>query len=60
MRLQDLKESNAYLRLPQLAKDDIRILWHARFYDIPIDGLLMYQGKKYWVDNCVSGNPIIS
>jgi len=28
--------------------DSLKLLWHSAYWDGPIDGLLNYQGKKYW------------
>jgi hypothetical protein len=34
--------------LPRVDRAEVRLLWPSGWYDGPIDGLLLYQGKKYW------------
>jgi hypothetical protein len=48
MLLSELSGPKDYLGLPHLNKRDIRILWHSDFWDMPVNGLLLYQGERYW------------
>jgi hypothetical protein len=48
MLLSELSGPEDYLDLPHLDKRDIRMVWHSDFWDVPISGLLLYHGEKYW------------
>ena len=43
--------------IPTLRRDDIRLLWHADFWDGPINGLCLYGGEKYWFELCTEDGP---
>src|SRR6266498_2506822 len=50
-KLSDLPEDfylDDYRQLPQIDEKDIRLLWHNGYYDGPLNGILLYQGKKRW------------
>jgi hypothetical protein len=47
-RLIDLAEPQAYLSLPRIERHDITLLWVSDFWDVPLTGMLLYQGRKYW------------
>lgn len=39
-----------YKNLPQIGTKDVRILWHGSYYDAPLDGICLYQGRKCWFE----------
>lgn len=40
---------NAFLRrIPEIERDKVQHLWHSRWYDGPLSGMCLYQGKKCW------------
>jgi hypothetical protein len=39
-----------YKNLPQIDAKDVRILWHCGYYDGPLDGICLYQGRKCWFE----------
>ncbi len=46
-RLADLA-TGCYADLPRIDRQDVRLLWHSDFWDVPLSGLVLYRGKKYW------------
>lgn len=41
-----------YKQLPRIKRSEIRMLWHTSYWDGPLAGHVLYQGKQYWF-NCV-------
>ena len=37
-----------YRNMPEIPATQVRLLWHSRYYDGPLDGMLLFQGKKFW------------
>ncbi|HNT76083.1 MAG TPA: hypothetical protein PKH77_13800 [Anaerolineae bacterium] len=37
-----------YRQLPQIDVKEVRMLWHCAYWDGPLDGILLYQGKLHW------------
>jgi hypothetical protein len=51
IRLGDLPEDfyiEYYQQLPQIDEKKIRLLWHHSYFDGPINGILLYEGKTHW------------
>lgn len=48
----DLKHRQDYLKLPHIERREIRLLWHADFWDHPLNGMLLYKNVRYWFENC--------
>ncbi len=48
MQLSDLNQPSDYLKVPELDKNEIRMLWHVGFWDVPTSGVLEYRGRRYW------------
>jgi hypothetical protein len=51
IKLRDLPEDfylDYYRQLPQIDERDVRLLWHNDYYDGPLNGILLYQGKMCW------------
>jgi len=44
-----------YDHLPRIDRADVRLLWHSDFWDGPINGLCLYQGRKCWFEACAEG-----
>lgn len=38
----------ACLQLPPITRTDVRLLWHFDFYDGPISGMLLFNGRRCW------------
>jgi|SRR5579859_979807 len=36
--------------LPKVETKEVRLLWHSSYWDGPVDGLLIYKGRKYWFE----------
>jgi hypothetical protein len=47
-RLEDLGGPHSYLDLPEVDQAEVRVLWHSDFWDVPLNGLATYQGRKCW------------
>jgi hypothetical protein len=47
-KLAELLESGVSENLPQIARQAVRLLWHDDYWDGPLSGMLLYQGKEYW------------
>lgn len=52
MILADLQAPDAYLALPQIEKAAVRWQWPCDFWDGPITGVVLYEGVKYWAQQC--------
>jgi hypothetical protein len=49
IRIHHLPEFNVNLNdLPKIESSNYRLLWFDDFYDGDINGILLYQNKKYW------------
>jgi len=48
----DLSEKGAYLRLPKIDAQEVRLLWHVNFWDIPLNGVVRYKEQKHWFEIC--------
>lgn len=44
-----------YAHLPRLDRSEVRLLWHSGFWDGPINGLCLFQGRKCWFEMCEDG-----
>jgi len=48
-RYADDPRIDAFLRrIPEIERDKVQQLWHLRWYDRPLSGMCLYQGKKCW------------
>lgn len=36
------------LALPEIKREDFRLLWYSNYWDGMLSGMLLYEGKKYW------------
>jgi hypothetical protein len=45
-----------YVHLPRIERGEIRLLWHHAFWDGPLSGLCLYQGRKCWFERCAEGD----
>ena len=41
---------NDYDQVRKINRDEVRLLWYADFWDGPINGLCLYNDKKYWFE----------
>ena len=48
VQIRERGDSHSYLDLPEVDKAEVRMLWHSDFWDVPLNGLATYQGRKYW------------
>jgi hypothetical protein len=48
LTLADFNRPEDYLRTPQIAREDVRLLWHVDFWDGPRSGMLVYHGEECW------------
>lgn len=39
-----------YQQYPKRDLNEIRLLWHGEWYDGPMNGLLLLDGRKYWFE----------
>jgi hypothetical protein len=46
-----------YTQYPQLEK--VRLLWHNDYWDLPLNGVCEYDGRKYWFQQCDGGRRYI-
>jgi hypothetical protein len=44
-----------YAHLPQIAGEEVQLLWHHGFWDGPTSGLCLHQGRKLWFEMCAEG-----
>jgi hypothetical protein len=44
----DISGPDGYLRVPQIDPAELRLLWHADFWDGPRSGMLLYRGEECW------------
>ncbi|HEY7426082.1 MAG TPA: hypothetical protein VH682_17760 [Gemmataceae bacterium] len=44
-----------YVHLPRIDRGEVQLLWHCDFWDGPISGLCLYQGRKCWFQVCAEG-----
>ena len=51
-RVADIVGEKEYLSLPRLQQTELKLLWHAGYWDGPIDGMVSYNGSKYWFQMC--------
>jgi hypothetical protein len=56
LTLADLKAPGAYLRAPRIGREEVRLLWHADFWDGPRSGLLRYRGELCWFEVVVDND----
>jgi len=52
MLLAEARQPNAYVRLPRLGDNQLKILWAGGWYDGPESGILLYKGKKFYFTMC--------
>ncbi len=45
--LSEVYEKN-YLQLPRIERADVKLLWADGYWDGPLSGVLLYQGREYW------------
>jgi hypothetical protein len=43
-----------------LRREDVRLLWHSRFWDYPRDGALEWDGQRYWFDETEFGSGVFN
>ena len=48
LTLADITAPDGYKRAPQVARDDVRFLWHVDYWDGPRSGVLEYSGERCW------------
>jgi hypothetical protein len=48
LTLADITGPEDYLRAPRIDGADVRLLWHADFWDGPRSGMLVYRGEECW------------
>jgi hypothetical protein len=48
LTLADITDPEGYRRTPQIACDQVRLLWHVDFWDGPRSGMLVYLGEECW------------
>jgi hypothetical protein len=48
LTLADITGPEGYRRTPQIGCDEVRLLWHADFWDGPRSGMLTYRGEECW------------
>jgi hypothetical protein len=46
----DISESGAYVALPQIPADEVRIEWIVDFWDGQRSGVLSYRGERCWFE----------
>jgi hypothetical protein len=34
----------------QIPRQEVRLLWHCGYWDGPLNGMCLYQGKRYWFE----------
>ena len=44
----EARENGEYRSLPELDRSRLEFLWHSDFWDGPKNGLLVFDGCKYW------------
>ncbi len=49
----DLDKDSDLSEFKKLRLGDLRLLWHNSFWDGPINGILIYQGRKCWFESIV-------
>lgn len=49
-KLSELSEKNAYVGVPKIDPTYLTLLWHSDFFDGAINGVLKYDGGKYWFE----------
>jgi hypothetical protein len=47
----------AYAHLPQRDRGEVQLLWHADYWDGPLNGLCRYRDRKCWFELCAEGEP---
>jgi hypothetical protein len=50
MTLADITGSGDYLHAPRISRDEVRLLWHADFWDGPLSGMLSHRGQECWFE----------
>jgi hypothetical protein len=50
MRLADIVGPADCLRAPRIDCAEVRLLWHADYWDGPRSGMLLYDGKEFWYE----------
>src|SRR5437868_1006298 len=50
-----IKNQRLIRPFPTIFREHVRLLWHADFWDGPVNGLCQYDSKKYWFE--MSGSP---
>ena len=48
MTFSEAKENSKYRSLPELDRSQLELLWYSDFWDGPKNGLLVFDGRKYW------------
>ncbi len=46
----ELAETDAYTKVTQIPRENVRILWHSGFWDGPLSGMLEYDGDQCWFE----------
>ena len=41
-----------YLSVPRIPKDSVRLVYHNNYWDGPISGVVKFDGKRYYFDQC--------
>lgn len=41
---------DGYLRVPQVERDEVRLLWYSDYWDGPQSGMLIFGGKQCWFE----------
>jgi hypothetical protein len=52
----DISEPGSYQRAPQVDRPEIRLLWHADYWDGPLSGVLLYHGERCWFEVVEEGD----
>jgi hypothetical protein len=52
MVYRDAREPDAYLKLPKIAANDLKILWCTEWYDGPEAGVLWYHNRRCYFATC--------
>jgi hypothetical protein len=37
-----------HAHLPRIDRGDVRLLWHCDFWDVPLDGVCLFRGRRHW------------
>ena len=50
LTLADLTGPDGLRRAPRIDRSEIRLLWHADYWDGPKSGMLLYRGEECWFE----------